>query len=76
MLEARIWTRTMTEALLNTYGKRQLTGYEMGLADYYPMNEGESTFAIDKAQGANAELHGADWALPRGMSLSLDWDEQ
>ena len=75
MLEARLWTRAMTESLLNTYGKRQLTGYEMGLADYYPMNDGESKYAVDKAQGANAELHGADWALPQGMSLSLDWEE-
>ncbi|MBO4811638.1 MAG: hypothetical protein J5552_08750 [Prevotella sp.] len=76
MLEARIWNRAMTESLLNIYGKRQLTGYEMGLADYYPMNDGESDYAIDKAQGANAELHGATWALPRGMSLSLDWSEE
>ena len=76
MLEARLWNRTMTDALLNTYGKRQLTGYEMGLIDYYPMNDGESDYAVDKAQGANAELHGATWALPRGMSLKLDWNEQ
>ena len=76
MLEARIWNRAMTESLLNIYGKRLLTGYEMGLADYYPMNDGESDYAIDKAQGVNAELHGATWALPRGMSLSLDWSEE
>ena len=76
MLEARLWNRAMTEALLSTYGKRQLTGYEMGLSDYYPMNEGEGQYAVDKAQGANAELNGASWALPRGMSLNLDWDEQ
>ncbi len=76
MLEARLWNRAMTESLLNTYGKRLLTGFELGLANYYPMNDGESNYAIDKAQGANAELHGADWALPQGMSLSLDFDEQ
>ena len=76
MLEARLWNRTMSASLLNTYGKRQLTGYEMGLIDYYPMNDGEGDYAVDKAQGANAELHGAAWALPRGMSLKLDWAEQ
>ncbi len=76
MLEARLWNRAMTAGLLDTYGKRLLTGYEKGLADYYPMSEGESQFAVDKAQGANAELHGVDWAKPRGMSLSLDWNEQ
>ena len=76
MLEARVWYRAMTESLLNTYGKRQLTGYEIGLVDYFPMNDGENLYAVDKAQGANAELHGATWALPRGMSLSLDKNEQ
>lgn len=76
MMEARIWNRAMNESLLNTYGKRQLTGYEMGLIDYYPMNDGEGNYAVDKAQGANAELHGATWVLPRGMSLKLDWAEQ
>ena len=76
MLEARLWNRTMTKALLATYGKCRLTGYEMGLADYYPMNDGESSYAVDVAQGANAELHGAGWALPRGMALHLDFDEQ
>ena len=76
MLEARLWNRAMTEALLRSYGKRQLTGFEMGLADYYPMNDGEGQYAVDKAQGANAELHGTSWALPRGMSLFLDWGEQ
>ena len=76
MLEARLWNRTMSASLLNTYGKRKLTGYEMGLIDYYPMNDGEGDYAVDKAQGANAELHGAAWALPRGMSLKLDWAEQ
>ena len=76
MLEARLWNRTMTDALLNSYGKRQLTGYEMGLAAYYPMNDGESQYAVDMAHGANARLNGAAWALPQGMSLSLDFNEQ
>ena len=76
MMEARVWNRSMTEALLNSYGKRRLTGYEMGLINYYPMDDGESNYAVDKAQGANAELHGATWALPRGMSLKLDWAEE
>ena len=76
MMEARVWNRTMTDALLNSYGKRRLTGYEMGLINYYPMDDGESNYAVDKAQGANAELHGATWALPRGMSLKLDWAEE
>ena len=76
MLEARIWNRAMTESLMRTYAKRQLTGFEMGLIDYYPMNEGDGEHITDKAQGAHADLQGASWTLPRGMSLHLDWAEE
>ena len=76
MLQARLWNRLMTTDLLTNYGKRMLTGYELGLANYYPMNDGETLYVVDVAQGANAELHGASWALPRGMSLHLDFNEQ
>ena len=75
MLEARVWYRNM-ESHLNTYGKQLLTGYEMGLMDYYPMNEGKGDYIADKAQGAHAKLYGASWALPRGMSLKLDKTEE
>ncbi len=74
MLEARIWYRNM-ESHLNTYGKQLLTGYEMGLVDYYPMNEGKGDYITDKAQGAHAKLYGMSWALPQGMSLRLDKNE-
>ena len=40
MLEFRLWNRSMTENSLDTYGKKKLTGYESGLLDYYPLNEG------------------------------------
>ena len=73
MMEARLWYRTMDGGLLSTtYGNRRLTGYEQGLVDYYPMNEGSGDYAADHTQGANAKLMGANWAIPRGMSLHLD----
>jgi len=76
MLEARIWNRVMDQGLLyQTYAKQQLTGYEMGLIDYYPMNEGEGSYLNDKAHGAHAKITNGFWALPRGMSLHLDWSE-
>ena len=74
MIEARVWYRNM-ESHLNTYGKQLLTGYEMGLVDYYPMNEGDGDYISDKAQGAHAKLYGTSWVLPRGMSLNLDKTE-
>ena len=73
MMEARLWYRTMDGGLLSTtYGKRRLTGYEKDLVDYYPMNEGSGDYAADHTQGANARLLGANWAIPRGMSLHLE----
>lgn len=76
MLQARVWGRAMSSALLNSYGKRLLTGYELGLLDYYPMDDGTGRYAADTAQGAHLLLNGADWAQPRGMSLRLDYNEQ
>ena len=72
MLQGRIWNRALDLATLNSYGNQLLTGYEMGLTDYYPMNEGSGNYATDLAQGAHLMLEGASWALPRGMSLKLD----
>lgn len=57
MMEARLWYRAMTGGLIGTtYGSQRLTGYERGLVDYYPMNEGTGSYALDKTQGANAQL--------------------
>ena len=72
MMEARLWYRAMDGGLIGTtYGYRRLTGYETGLVDYYPMNEGSGDYIMDKTQGANAKLMGANWAVPRGYSLHL-----
>ena len=76
MLETRIWNRAMTYGqLYQTYANRQLTGYEMGLIGYYPMNEGDGKMLTDKAHGAHAAITNGSWALPQGMSLALDWHE-
>ncbi len=72
MLQGRLWYRAMDLATLNRYSGRLLTGYEMGLADYYPMNDGTGDYAADLAQGAHLMLSGASWAQPEGMSLRID----
>lgn len=76
MLQGRVWNRAMDINLLNAYGNKLLTGYEMGLTDYYPMNEGKGNYATDFAQGAHLTLCGAEWVQPHGMSLQLDKTEQ
>ena len=74
MMEARLWYSAMSGMLIGTtYGSRRLSGYEKDLVDYYPMNEGFGDYVTDHTQGANAKLMGASWAIPRGLSLHLDF---
>ena len=75
MMEARLWYSAMNGGQLDTYARHRLTGYEKNLVDYYPMDEGSGKYATDRTQGANATLIGADWALPRGMSLRIEKDD-
>jgi hypothetical protein len=74
MLQGRVWNRAMDMVLLNMYGNKLLTGYEMGLIDYYPMNEGMGDYAKDGAQGAHLRLDNVGWTVPRSMSLQLDYN--
>lgn len=72
MLEARLWNKVLGPAELNQMSFKRLSGYEAGLVDCYPMNEGTGTTLHDKGQGATALLNAASWTLPKGMSAKLD----
>ena len=72
MLEARLWNKVLTANQLGSMSFKRLSGYEAGLVDYYPMNEGRGTYLHDKGQGATATLNQASWTLPEGMSLRFD----
>ncbi len=77
MMEARVWYRAFDSSLFNLYGNQRLTGYEMGLVDYYPMNEGIGDLVTDKAQGATLQMEeGVDWSQPNSMSLHIDLKDQ
>ena len=71
MLQGRLWDRKLDLATLNRYGGQLLTGYELGLVDYYPMNDGTGDEAKDYAQGGHLMLKGASWAQPEGMALKI-----
>ena len=75
MLEARLWTKALTQAELARYKDCHLTGYERELVAYYPMNEGKGTTCADKANGATLTLNGTSWVLPEGMSIHLNGAE-
>ena len=79
MLEFRLWNRALTGGDggdLSMYGKKKLTGYESGLLDYYPMNEGEGVWAYDKAPGSmDLMLSETSWKRPAGISMAMKGDK-
>lgn len=76
MLELRLWNRVLTGNELDTYGRKQLTGYETGLLDYYPLNEGENDWGYDKAPSSmDLMLIGTSWKRPTGLSIALKGDK-
>jgi hypothetical protein len=76
MLEFRLWNRAMTSSALAQYGYKKLTGFESGLLDYYPMNEGSGEWCYDKAPGSkDISLHGTSWKRPSGISMQMKGDK-
>lgn len=71
MMEVRLWTKALTpDEIANTH-LRRLTGYEHGLMDYYPMDEGEGSELTDLASGATLNGSGLSWTNPQGISVAL-----
>ncbi|MBQ9558661.1 MAG: carboxypeptidase regulatory-like domain-containing protein [Bacteroidaceae bacterium] len=76
MTEVRLWNRALTQAEVSTYRNKRLTGTELGLLDYYPMDEGSGNYAYDKGVGSSdLILTGTTWKVPDGISLRLDGTE-
>ena len=76
MVEFRLWNRALNAGELVEYGQKELTGYELGLTDNYPMNEGKGDVSYDKAVGgSDLQLISATWSVPAGLSLKLDGQE-
>ena len=76
MLEARVWTKVLTQEEIAVTNRKRLTGYEKELLAYYPMSEGRGTTIADRAHGATLYLGNASWNLPKGISLAVKADEQ
>lgn len=73
MIEFRLWNRLLTTSELGKYSQIHLTGYEYGLLDNYPMNEGTGSICEDKGPGRNNILlaNTGHFTLPKGISLKL-----
>lgn len=71
MIEARLWSKVLTqEEIAKTY-EVQLSGFEKNLLAYYPLTEGVGDKAKDKANGATLNLNGQTWNLPRGLAMHI-----
>ena len=72
VMEVRVWTKALTpDEIVNTH-MRRLTGYEHGLMDYYPMDEGEGEALTDLASGATLYGNAMSWTNPQGISVALN----
>ena len=72
MLEARIWTKALTQEEISATNGHSLTGYERELLAYYRMDEGKGETVTDHAHGATLYLDGCSWNKQKGFSLRLD----
>lgn len=72
MLEARVWTKALSNTELLSTNLVNLTGYERKLLAYYPMNDGKGTLLEDKANGATLDVKGLSWSFPLGRSLHFE----
>ncbi|MBQ9641661.1 MAG: hypothetical protein IJV06_08880 [Bacteroidaceae bacterium] len=73
MLEFRLWGRVLSQSEMSDYSMKRLTGYELGLLDNYPLNEGNGDYCYNTVEsGSDLTLTGASWKVPDGIGMKLD----
>ena len=76
MMEARVWTKALTQDEIAATHMKYLTGYERDLMAYYRMDEGRGNELADKANGATLYCTQTSWNHRKGISVALKADEQ
>lgn len=76
MLEARIWSKALTQDEIVATHMKYLTGYERDLMAYYRMDEGRGHELTDRANGATLYCTETSWNHRKGISVALKADEQ
>ena len=76
MMEARVWTKALTQDEIAATHMKYLTGYERDLMAYYRMDEGRGNELADKANGATLYCTETSWNHRKGISVALKADEQ
>ena len=68
----RVWDKIRTMGELQLNSNVTMSGNEVGLMLYCPMDEGRGTVIEDKARAANLAMYGCEWAMPDGRSTMFD----
>ena len=76
MLEARIWSKALTQEEIAATNMKYLTGYERDLMAYYRMDEGRGNELTDRANGATLYCKATSWNHRKGISVALKADEE
>ncbi|MBO6190091.1 MAG: hypothetical protein J6N92_04680 [Alloprevotella sp.] len=73
MLEFRLWNRALSTSEMSDYSLKKLTGYELGLLDNFPLNEGRGEYSYNRvSSGSDLYLYGTTWKVPDGIGMTLD----
>ena len=68
----RVWDIVRSNADLQLNSLAKLSGNEVGLMLYAPMNEAKGSVATDYARSSHLALYGCEWAVPDGYSTMFD----
>ena len=70
--DVRIWHRALNSyEIANKFGKKLSAG-EKDLMAWWPMDEAFGNTVVDKANGADLQLHNVSWETPKGFSAKLE----
>ena len=74
--ELRVWTKALTPSVIYTQMNTKLSGTEIGLSAYWPMNESRGKFVSELIRGRNGSTNATWFVLPAGRALEFDGNEQ
>lgn len=73
MMEFRLWNHALSVAEMRDYHQKRLTGYELGLMDNYPLNEGMGDYSYNRVgSGSDLNVSQSAWSVPNGIGMRLD----
>jgi hypothetical protein len=73
--DLRFWSKPFTPAQANVAKDKTLTGRELNLLGYWPLDEGHGKVGIDKAKSRNATVN-LGWAIkPKGTGYTFADDD-